>query len=133
MVTLLTCICEVIGSNLVQVTGCQGVKFFVVLMFLHSCIGSLRISVSIETRLLTGRPWFNSRQGQIWDFFFATVSRHAIGSTGPHVQWVPEALSPGVKWPGHESNYSPPSNAEIKNGWSYTSTLPKRLHGVVLN
>jgi hypothetical protein len=32
-----------------------------------------------------------------------------------------------------EANHSPPSSAEVKNAWSYTSTSPIRLHGVVLN
>jgi hypothetical protein len=30
----------------------------------------------------------------------------------------------GVKRPKREANHSPPSRAEIKNGWSYTSTPP---------
>jgi hypothetical protein len=38
---------------------------------------------------------------------------------------------PGVKRPGREADHSPPSNAEIKNAWSYTSTPPLSLHGVV--
>jgi hypothetical protein len=39
----------------------------------------------------------------------------------------------GVKRPGCEADNSPPSNAEVKNAWSYNSTLSKRLHGVVLS
>jgi len=31
---------------------------------------------------------------------------------------------PEVKWLGHEADQSPPSNAEIKDLWSYTFTLP---------
>jgi hypothetical protein len=27
----------------------------------------------------------------------------------------PEALSAGVKWPGREADYSPPSSAEVEN------------------
>jgi hypothetical protein len=34
--------------------------------------------------------------------------------------------------PGRETDHSPPSSAEVKNAWSYTSTSPIRLHGVVL-
>jgi hypothetical protein len=34
------------------------------------------------------------------------------------------ALSPGVKLPGREADHSPPSSAEVKNAWSYTSTSP---------
>jgi hypothetical protein len=38
--------------------------------------------------------------------------------------WVPGALSLGVKRPrGREADHSPPSSAEVKNTWSYTSTL----------
>jgi hypothetical protein len=29
---------------------------------------------------------------------------------------------PGVKWPEREADHSPPSNTEVKNAWSYTST-----------
>jgi hypothetical protein len=35
--------------------------------------------------------------------------------------------------PEHETDHSPPSSAEVKDAWSYTSTLPIRLHDVVLN
>jgi hypothetical protein len=41
--------------------------------------------------------------------------------------WV---LTLGVKWPGHEADYSLPSSAKVKNEWSYTS-IP--FNGVVLN
>jgi len=37
---------------------------------------------------------------------------------------VPGALTPGVKWPGHETGHSPSCSAEIKNTWRYTSTPP---------
>jgi hypothetical protein len=39
----------------------------------------------------------------------------------------------GVKRPEREADHSPPSSAEVKNAWSYTSTPPIRLHGVVLS
>jgi hypothetical protein len=47
--------------------------------------------------------------------------------------WVPGPLSLGVKRQGHEADHSPPSSTDVKNGWSYTSTYPIRLHGVVLS
>jgi hypothetical protein len=62
-----------------------------------------------------------------------TASRKVVGPTQPPTQWVPGALSLGVKRPGSEADHSPPSSAEVKNAWSYTSTPPIRLHGVVLN
>jgi len=39
----------------------------------------------------------------------------------------------GVKRLGREANHSPPSSAEVKVTWSYTSTPAVRLHGVVLS
>jgi len=39
----------------------------------------------------------------------------------------------GVKRPGREADQLPPFSAEVKNAWSYTSTLPIRLHGVLLS
>jgi hypothetical protein len=39
---------------------------------------------------------FDPLQGQ-WIFPLASVSRPALGSTQPPVQWVPEVLSLGVK------------------------------------
>jgi hypothetical protein len=54
-----------------------------------------------------------------------------VGPTRPPVQGVPGGLSLGVKRPGREADHSAP--AEVKNGRSYTSTAPIRLHGVVLS
>jgi len=39
---------------------------------------------------------------------------------------------PEGKQPGREADHSPPSSAEVKDAWSYTSTPPIRLNGVVL-
>jgi hypothetical protein len=57
---------------------------------------------------------FDSRQ-ELGIFLFATASRPALGPTQPPIQWVPEALSLGVKRPGHEADQSPPSSAEVNN------------------
>jgi hypothetical protein len=46
----------------------------------------------------------------------------------PPIQWVPERLSLGVKRPRREADHSPPSNAEVKNAWRYTTTPAIRLH-----
>jgi hypothetical protein len=75
-------------------------------------------SVSIVTRLLAGRPGFDSRQGQ-GIFVFATAC-------------IPGRVPPsllcngyrGVKRPGREANHLPPCSAEVKNVWSYASTPP---------
>jgi hypothetical protein len=64
---------------------------------------------------------FESQQG-LRIFLFTTASRPALGPTQPPIQWVPGALSLGVKRSGREADHSPPSSAEVKNAWSYTST-----------
>jgi len=65
------------------------------------------------------------------NFHINTV--HFLGLLHPPIHWVLGALSPGVKWPGREADHSPPCSAKVENSWSYTSTPPVRLHGVVLN
>jgi hypothetical protein len=47
-------------------------------------------------------------------FLFDTMSRPALGPTEPPIQWVLGTLSLGVKGPGREADYSPPSSAEVK-------------------
>jgi len=73
---------------------------------------------------------FESRQG-LGIFLFATASRPE--PTQPPIQWVPGALSLGVKRSKRKADYSYPSSAEVKNPWSCTSTPPVCLHGVVLS
>jgi hypothetical protein len=76
------------------------------------------------TRLWAGWLGFVSRQGQGIYFLFASASRLALGSAPPRVQWIPGTPSPRVKRPGREADHSPPSDAEVKNTWSCTSTHP---------
>jgi hypothetical protein len=66
---------------------------------------------------------FDSRQGQVF-LVFVTASRPDLDPTQHPVQWVTWAPSPEVKWSGREYGHSPPSSAEVKNAWSYTSTSP---------
>jgi hypothetical protein len=47
---------------------------------------------------------------------FFTTSISALGPAHLPIQWVPGALSPGVKRLGREVDHSPPSSAEVKNG-----------------
>jgi hypothetical protein len=75
---------------------------------------------------------FDSRWG-LGIFLFVTLSRTALGPTQPPLQLVPGALSLEVKRPGREADHSTPSSAEAKNAWSYTSTPPIYIHGVVLS
>jgi hypothetical protein len=47
------------------------------------------------------------------------------------IQWVPGALSSGVKQPGSETDHSPTSSAKVKMHGAVLHS-PTRLHGVVL-
>jgi hypothetical protein len=51
--------------------------------------------------------------GRVKNFLFSMSSRSALVPTQPPVQWVPGALSLGVKQQGHEADHSPPANAEV--------------------
>jgi hypothetical protein len=75
---------------------------------------------------------FDSRRG-LGIFLFTTAFRMALGPTQSPIQWVPVALSLGVKRQGREDDHSSPSSVEVKNALSYTSTPLVRLHGVVLS
>jgi len=63
-----------------------------------------------------------SGPGRCWEFFlFTIVSKPALGPTESHIQRVTGALSLGLKRPGRGADHWPPSSAEIKNAWIYTS------------
>jgi hypothetical protein len=62
--------------------------------------------------------------------YFETRRCNIMSCSYPMDTW---GSFPEVKRPGREADYSPPSRAEDKNAWSYTSTPPIRLHGVVLS
>jgi hypothetical protein len=68
-----------------------------------------------------------------WNF---SLHHSVQNGSGAHLASYPMGTRvsfPGVKRPGREADYSPPSSAKVKNGWSYTSTPPIRLQGVVLS
>jgi hypothetical protein len=53
----------------------------------------------------------------IRDFFlYSIASTLALEPIQPPIQWVPAALSLGLKWHGREADHSPPSRAEVNNG-----------------
>jgi hypothetical protein len=67
----------------------------------------------------------SSSTGRVKNFLFSMSSRPALWSTQPRTQWVPRALSPGLKLQGREADHSLPTSAnsaEIKKMWIYTST-----------
>jgi hypothetical protein len=65
--------------------------------------------------------------------FLTTMSRLVVGPTHLPLQWILGVLFPELKQLGHKTDHSPPSTAKVKNAWSYISTHPICLHGMVLN
>jgi hypothetical protein len=65
---------------------------------------------------------FKSQWGQ--EFSLLHVIQSGSGATQPSIKWVPGALSPGVKRAGREADHSPPTSAEVKKTWIYTSGPP---------
>jgi hypothetical protein len=49
-------------------------------------------------------------------------SRPSMTSIHPPIPWVTGALSPEAKWLEREADRSPPTIAEVKKTWVYTST-----------
>jgi hypothetical protein len=86
---------------------------------------ALSMVVGIVTRLRTGRSGVQILT--VTRFFFSpNTSISVLEPTQPPIQWVFSV----VKRRGHKVNHSPPSSAEVKNEWSYTSRPPICHHGV---
>jgi hypothetical protein len=63
--------------------------------------------------------------------------RHSVqvgsGAQSASFQWVPGALTLGVKRPGREADHSPPFSVEVKECAELYLHSSIRLHGVVLS
>ena len=61
-------------------------------------------------------------------FCFSKTFRPLLGSMQPRIEWVPGALSLGVKRPECEADHSPQSSAQVKDKRRYTSSPSRRLY-----
>jgi hypothetical protein len=87
------------------------------------------VSTCLATGWTTGRSRFDPRQRQRI-FPLTSVSRPTLGPTQPPVQWVPWALSPGLKRGRGVTLTTHPYLVPRSGSRRYTSSLPKRLRGV---
>jgi hypothetical protein len=64
--------------------------------------------------------------GTVKNFFLLHIVQTGCAPPRPQppIQWIPGALSSGVKRPGREAEHSSATSAEIKKMWIYTSTPP---------
>jgi hypothetical protein len=100
----------------------------------HSSVGRCALPASenkpqqiSSSLLLVGPPRGRIRVPVGARFFFPTSSRRIREPTHPPIQWVPGALSPRVKRPGREADYSPPTTAKVKNIWLYRVSQEEML------
>jgi hypothetical protein len=77
----------------------------------------MHISVDIDTGWTTGVRFPAGTR----DFSLHHSVKTGSGVTQLPIQWVPGALSPGVKRPGREADDSPPSSTEVKNDFQRTT------------
>jgi hypothetical protein len=63
-------------------------------------------------------------QVQVEARIFSTTSRPVLWPIHPLMQMIFGALSPKVKWPRREADYSPSVRAEVKIIWIYIFTPP---------
>jgi hypothetical protein len=78
-------------------------------------------TVGIATARPRGR---SSSPGGGQEFSLLHVDQTSSGAHPASYPMGPGALSTGVKRQGREADHSPPTNAEVKKTWVYTSTLP---------
>jgi hypothetical protein len=92
------------------------IKFVYRIQFccLSSSSGIIQSLHEARSRYSDGLEGFHPRQGKI--VLFSTTSSPTLGSTKLSIQCLRGAISPGVKLPGREADYSSPSSAEVKSG-----------------
>jgi hypothetical protein len=77
------------------------------------------------------RPWFDSRQGK-YIFLFFTASSTVLGPIKPPIQWIPKAISQGVKRPGMKLTTHLRLMPRSRMAELYLHS-PICLHGILLN
>jgi hypothetical protein len=86
---------------------------------------------SSVARFRVGRPGFDFHK--VTDFFSSTARPHRLWTLLNLLFNGYRRLSPGVRRLGREADNSAPSSAEVKNEWSYISTLPHLFVAWYLN
>jgi hypothetical protein len=106
----------------------------------HTVCDSCEDFVSQWWTRLKIAPWYSAglRDGWLggsipgWEFSLHHRLHTGSGAHPASYTMNTRGSFSGVKRPGREAYRPPPSSAEVKNAWSYTSPPQIRLHGVVL-
>jgi hypothetical protein len=68
-----------------------------------------------------------------WFSFLQRNVRTSSEAQPAPIQLLPAAAFPGLERPGCKADHSPPTSAEVKNEWNYTSAPSVCLHNVYRN
>jgi hypothetical protein len=101
------------------------------LLALYSFFLETGIAQLVQRRATGRTAWVRFPTGTK-GFVFFTASRPALRLTQPPIQWVSEAISPGLKWLEREADHSPHlvPRSRIKELYLHSLVC---LHGVGLN
>jgi hypothetical protein len=119
-----------LGLHVVYCLQVPVLQFYVCLVLYRSRDSSVGIALSYGLNDRGSMVRFLAGAGNF------SLHPRVQNSSGAHTASYPRNTRgsfPGIKRWGREADHSPPSSAEVKYAWSYTSTPPIRLHGVVLN
>jgi hypothetical protein len=97
------------GHILARKDGAHNVRCTLRMRFSASCISSFKTFFSILFYIMLS-------------FGRICVSMGVVKHPASYPMGTRDSF-PGVKRSGREADQSPPSSAEVKNAWSYTSTL----------
>jgi hypothetical protein len=81
-----------------------------------------RIEIQMALPRTTEESEFESQWDQEFPFLHVVQTGSGVHSTSYPMGG--EDPFPGIKRPGREADHSPPSNADVKKIWSYTSSPP---------
>jgi hypothetical protein len=86
-----------------------------------------------KVKMANRLPSFHTDLAELVNLGIPHRVQNGSGAHTAFTQWVGTRGSfRGVKRLGREADHSPPSNAEVKNVWSYMYTPPIHLCGMVL-
>jgi hypothetical protein len=107
---------DTICLNVILQSNSPSTKWLFPKMYTHQnfvLIPCFPMSRNSSVGIATGYWLYDRMIGVRFPAPFDTTSRPGLETTQPPIQWVPGALSLGVKRPEHKADHSHPSSAEV--------------------
>jgi hypothetical protein len=102
--------------------GCVFLWYIIILSYIFHPLSANSLLCSSSRSWATGWMIGGSNPDTGWGFFSSPPRSDRFWGSFSLLSSRLGSLSLEIKWPGRESDHSPPSSAEVKNAWSYTST-----------